>query len=403
MAEPRIPQSERAYRYLMDELVQERWQTGDTVSTYALTEELAMSRTPILAALKRLENEGLVEIVPQVGCRVVRPGFSAVEELFALRGALDGVGAATAAKLVDADGLSELEAMLHELEALAGRADARAFAELDHRFHLRIVDAGRMPRLAHMARSVWSSLRQQLARLPLTDAELLDSTSEHREIYEALHGRAPQEARVAAERHAGRCATRYGGHLQHARGRGASNGSFVHEALFYASDEQFIDAVLPFVLEGLNEGERVMAVTTRQNIGLLEGALGARSDELEFRDSSEWYQTASETLLAYQRYVGSADRTRVRIIGELPWGGLSPTAIKAWALYEASLNVAFAIAPVTFLCPYDARALPGPILQDARHSHPNIRNGTQNSPNPEYTHLLAPLASNSPADGPTTS
>jgi DNA-binding GntR family transcriptional regulator len=403
MAEPRITQSERAYRYLMDELVQERWQTGDTVSTYALTEELAMSRTPILAALKRLESEGLVAIIPQVGCRVVRPGSSALDELFALRGALDGVGAATAAKLVDADGLSELEAMLHELEVLAGRGEARAFGELDERLHLRIVDAARMPRLAHMARSVWSSLRQQLARLPLTDAELLESTPEHREIYDAVHGRAPEQARAAAERHAGRCATRYGGHLQHARGRVATNGSFAHDALFYASDEEFIDAALPFVLGGLNADERAMAVTTRHNIGLLEGALGARSEQAEFHDSSEWYRVPSETLLAYQRYVASAGRTRVRIIGEPLWAGLSPAAIKAWALYEASLNVAFAIAPVKFLCPYDVRALPGPILQDARHSHPQIRNGTRSSPNPEFTDLLAPLASNSPVPGPTNS
>ena len=50
----------------------------------------------MLLALKRLENEGLVEIIPQVGCRVLGPSAQTLEELFSLRAALEGVAAEAA-------------------------------------------------------------------------------------------------------------------------------------------------------------------------------------------------------------------------------------------------------------------------------------------------------------------
>ena len=123
MAERRINRTERAYRHLASEIVRGRWQAGETLSTYALAEELGSSRTPVLEALKRLEQEGLVEIIPQVGCRVLRPGSSSVEELFTLRGALEGVAAAAAARRIDHGELHALEALLQQLEAAADRGD----------------------------------------------------------------------------------------------------------------------------------------------------------------------------------------------------------------------------------------------------------------------------------------
>jgi DNA-binding GntR family transcriptional regulator len=90
MTEPRGSRTERAYQYLTEEIVRGRWQAGEIVSTYALAEELQVSRTPILEALRRLEADGLVEIIPQVGCRIVQLTAGAVDEMFAIRAALEG-------------------------------------------------------------------------------------------------------------------------------------------------------------------------------------------------------------------------------------------------------------------------------------------------------------------------
>jgi len=73
----------------------ERWDIGTTLSSYVLAHELEMSRTPVIEALRRLEHDGLVEIVPQVGCRVVAHRARSLEELLTLRAALEGLAAAS--------------------------------------------------------------------------------------------------------------------------------------------------------------------------------------------------------------------------------------------------------------------------------------------------------------------
>src|SRR4051794_14457792 len=107
----------------MEEIVRGRWEPGDTLSTYALADELRISRTPVLEALKRLESEGLIEIIPQVGCRIVGSSPGALQELFTLRAALEGLSAEAAATRIGANELSELEGLLQRLRSAAERDD----------------------------------------------------------------------------------------------------------------------------------------------------------------------------------------------------------------------------------------------------------------------------------------
>jgi DNA-binding GntR family transcriptional regulator/anti-sigma regulatory factor (Ser/Thr protein kinase) len=359
-------------------VLQGRWMPGETVSTYTLADELRISRTPVMEALKRLEGEGLIEIIPQVGWQVTQPSPAALEELFALRGAVEGLAAAAAASRIDAGELSRLEGLLQQMQTATAR-DAATRDDLNYQFHIRMVDASRMPRLAHTARGVWAALRHQLVRLPLEAERWEESAPEHREIFEALSRRAPKRARAAAERHAG---------LSSARVIAAMDDNeqgFLHRALIYRDSEDFLAGSMPFVLEGLDAGERVLAVTTRPNRELLTRYLGVRAGEVEFRESGEWYSSPAHTQLAYDRYLEHTDRDRVRIVGEPVWDGISPAAIQEWTRYESIINVAFALSPVSFLCPYDARALPDAVVSDARRTHPEICTGAEIGKSPDFT------------------
>lgn len=218
MASQRLNRTGQAYEKLTAEILRGRWQPGDTLSTYALSEELQISRTPITEALKRLEAEGLVEIVPQVGCRVVRPNSAAVTELFAIRGVLEGLAAEAAAKNLSARRLAELDALLDEMDIAIEAGDDVAFGDLNHDFHMAIVDGSDLPRLAQTVRGVWTSLRYQLARLPSSGQPMGESmarsSSEHREIHRALAERAPELARTIAERHTRGCGDRFAARLE---------------------------------------------------------------------------------------------------------------------------------------------------------------------------------------------
>jgi DNA-binding GntR family transcriptional regulator len=380
MVDRRPSRTEHAYRRLLEDVVRGRWQAGDTLSTYALAEELGISRTPVLEALKRLESDGLVEIIPQVGCRIVGPSASSIEELLAVRGALEGVAAAAATRVIDDEDLVGLDAALRQLERAAESGDRTAYDELAHGFHERLVQASGMPRLIEAARAIATLLRYQLSGLPMTDEQLRDSIPEHRELFEAVRARAPRRARAAAARRATLAIARHGDPL--ARGRA---GGLVHRALVYDSDEGFLATTVPFVEEGLDADERVLAVMTQPNIEALARALGERAGEVEFRDAREWYQVPARTLLSYQRYVEYGDRRRSRIIGQVSWDGHDASAISEWKRYESVLNVAFALEPVSIVCPYDARTLPGAIVDDARRTHPELCSGAHAVASPVYT------------------
>ena len=379
MAQRRTTRTEETYRHLLDEVLRGRWQAGDIVSTNALAEELHLSRTPVLQALKRLESEALVEIIPQVGCRILRPTGGSLADLFAIRAGLEGVVAAVAALELDDDELAGMDVTLRRLEDATADGDHAAYARLNERFHTLVADGGRMPRLAETLRTTWAQIRPQLAQLPVTDEQLRESQTEHRDLYEALRRRAPRRARLAAERHARLSAARFSASVEP-----RTRDQLAHRALIYDKDAAFLAATVDFVREGLDIGEQVLAVTTSRNAELLARALGRQADAVEFRDANDWYLLPSHTLLSYERYIEQADSRRVRIIGEVAWDGEAVAPMSEWVRYEAALNVAFATQPATIFCPYDVRELPEAFVRDARRTHPEVHDGKALALSPGY-------------------
>jgi DNA-binding GntR family transcriptional regulator/anti-sigma regulatory factor (Ser/Thr protein kinase) len=375
-----VNRTELAYRFVVDELLAGRWEAGETISTYRIADEVGISRTPVAEALKRLENEGLVEIIPQVGCRIVGTSPEAVAELFAMREPLDGLAAEAAARRIGDGELEELDGLQRRLEAAVARGDAPAYADLDARFHLQIVDAAGIVRLAHASRNVWLPLRHQLRGVPSTREQLAESTPEHRELLEALRRRLAKRARAAAERHVmrsgSRILARLGDHL---------HDELRHRALIYDSEKSFLAAAVPFLAEGIAASEGVLAVTTPGNIAALARALGDGARKVEFRDSAAWYSAPAHSLLTYERFIAHAEGLRVRVLGEPLIGRLTPASLREWTRYESSINLEFAHAPVAFLCPYDARTFPEAVLADVRRTHPEISAGAGRAPSPEYT------------------
>jgi anti-sigma regulatory factor (Ser/Thr protein kinase) len=289
------------------------------------------------------------------------------------------MAAGVAALRLDGDELAALEVTLRRLDEAAGDGDLEECGRLNERFHMLVVAGGGMPRLEDAAQTMWAQMRPQLARLAADAEQLRESQAEHRELYEALRRRAPRRARAAAERHARLSAARLSVGLEPRLA-----DQLVHRALIYDRDEAFLATTVPFVKQGLGAGDQVLAVTTWRNAELLVRALGRQADRVEFRDANDWYLLPSHTLLSYERYIEMADSERVSIIGEVAWSGDSLAPTGEWIRYESALNVAFALQPASFVCPYDARELPEEIVADARRTHPELCTGDEASPNQEF-------------------
>ncbi|MBG0826649.1 sensor histidine kinase [Planomonospora sp. ID67723] len=152
----------------------------------------------------------------------------------------------------------------------------------------------------------------------------------------------------------------------------------VHHALIYGSDESFLAATTGFCLDGLTAGDKVLAVTTPVNTGLLRDSLGRDSGAVEFVTAEDWYDAPGRTLAAYNRYVDEhkVRHRRIRIIGEPVWHGRTPAEEAEWTRYESVINAAFADSPAWIVCPYDTRVLPERVVADARRTHPNLLAGS---------------------------
>lgn len=196
-----MSRTRNAYEQLRRDLLAGRWLPGTMLSTYALAEELGVSRTPVIDALRRLESEGLVEIVPQVGCRVVQSTTDELIETLRIRAALEGLAAESAAQQITEHELRALAATLRDGEAAAQRRDATAYEAADRAFHGAIVKASRSPQLEKVVGNVWLWDRHQVDRVRFLASRLRDSAKEHRRIFEALSARDSQGARRLLEDH----------------------------------------------------------------------------------------------------------------------------------------------------------------------------------------------------------
>ena len=153
---------------------------GEQLRQRDLALRFGVSQTPVREAMRRLESEGLLVCDTHRGFTVVTPGDGRVEENFQIRAALESLGAALAARKIDADGLARLRDLNEQMRALAD--DDPRYAELNREFHFTVYSCARSPLLLSLMRLLWASLHGG-PRVSRTHAE---SARQHDEILAAL-------------------------------------------------------------------------------------------------------------------------------------------------------------------------------------------------------------------------
>ena len=124
-----------AYAYLKGLLLGGGLDPGDQISSEWVGRVLSISRAPVGDAIRRLTVEGLLDVLPQVGCRVVRPVAAEMADFYEIFGATEGVVARFAAERRspdEADEFARLCAALASRSSLPDDPDAR-FVELRRR------------------------------------------------------------------------------------------------------------------------------------------------------------------------------------------------------------------------------------------------------------------------------
>lgn len=147
------------YDMLKDELLGGTYPAGERLAVEELKARLGVSKQPIMDALRRLASDGLVEIIPQVGCRIPVYHEQDVADFFAIFGGLEGAVAAVAAQRHVPGQLEELIAVNTRIGQLAGETDPAARADgyriLNRSFHSIVHQMAHSPVVAGISRRMW--------------------------------------------------------------------------------------------------------------------------------------------------------------------------------------------------------------------------------------------------------
>ena len=120
---------------------------GERLMEIQLAEELGVSRTPVREAIRKLELERFVVMIPRRGTYVANLSLKDINEVFEIRAALDGLAAGLAAERITEEELEQLERLLVEISEHIDHHDNEKIVATDEAFHDILYRASRNERL----------------------------------------------------------------------------------------------------------------------------------------------------------------------------------------------------------------------------------------------------------------
>src|SRR5215831_12883059 len=190
-----------AVHALREAILDGRFSSGSRLRQVALADELGISRTPIREALGHLQHEGLVELLPRGGVRVVALDLEQAVDLYDVREVLDGLAARLAATRATPAALTALRKCLAQMKRCVDRGDQNHWFAPHVAFHEAILRAAANAPLRRQVSLVRLSIQRFHPLLLSTPERLPQAYAEHEEIHEAIVAHDAEGAERLARAH----------------------------------------------------------------------------------------------------------------------------------------------------------------------------------------------------------
>ena len=155
-----LPLRDVVFHTLRNAILKGELQPGERLMEIQLAQKLGVSRTPVREALRKLELEGLVLMMPRKGAVVADITIQDLEDVLEVRTALEELAVQKACDTITEEQLKELKRAANEFKRCAESEDILACAEADMQFHEVIYGATNNKRLQQML----TNLREQMYR-----------------------------------------------------------------------------------------------------------------------------------------------------------------------------------------------------------------------------------------------
>ena len=198
----RIPFAEQAYSELKRQILTNELPHGSQFLEQEIAEQLSMSRTPTREAMVRLANEGLVEVRPRHGMRVLPISPKDMAEVYGIITALESSAAGILAGMdLSEDGLQSLMKAVDDMDTALEHDDLNSWVIADYEFHRQMVVLTGSVRMLQLV----DTFRDQIHRVRMTTLHMrpkpYKSNEDHRAVVAAILARDVKKARDIQRNH----------------------------------------------------------------------------------------------------------------------------------------------------------------------------------------------------------
>ena len=195
-----LPLRDVVFNTLRQAILKGELAPGERLMEIQLAEKLGVSRTPIREAIRKLELEGLVLMIPRKGAEVAKISERSLRDVLEVRRSLEELAIELACQRMSEEDMDELERVQGSFRNAIARGEAMAIAETDEHYHVIYQGTGN-DKLVQML----NNLREQMYRYRLEYIKDEDKRQvllvEHEHILKALRNRNIAEAKNAAREH----------------------------------------------------------------------------------------------------------------------------------------------------------------------------------------------------------
>ena len=196
-----LPLRDVVFNTLRQAILKGELTPGERLMEIQLAERLGVSRTPIREAIRKLELEGLVLMIPRKGAEVAKISEKSLRDVLEVRRSLEELAIELACQRMSEDEIKQLEEAQDSFRKAVESNDAMTIAETDEHYHDIIYFGTGNSRLVQ----ILNNLREQMYRYRLEYIKDADKRQilliEHDNILKAVRSRHVAEAKAAIREH----------------------------------------------------------------------------------------------------------------------------------------------------------------------------------------------------------
>jgi len=193
--------SNSLFHQLRTDILQGKLKPGEKLTEQRVCQEYVVSRTPVREAFQKLENDGLIETIPNRGAFVVGVSDRDISDMYELRRAYEELAVRWAIERITDEEFEQLKEAYEFMEFYTMKKDIPKMLNINMQFHQLIYNAAHNRMLLHTLTNFQVYTKQRRGEKTYADNYLEEVLAEHQEIFQAFVDHDAEAGAAAVGRH----------------------------------------------------------------------------------------------------------------------------------------------------------------------------------------------------------